>query len=100
MPVFGLPDPEQGQKLFVSLYGSRGRRWFRRVLYILVPLAVIVALLYFVGQITGSLDTIASTVHRWFAAAPVSRSPESSGDCVVSGGNNYGHLEQHCGLEK
>jgi hypothetical protein len=101
-PLSDLPDPEKGRKMFEDLYGpERGPRRFRIVLKILVPLAVVAVGFFLVAQITGSWSTIYSSLRGALSTTPPSQAPSSvvpsqPPGCIVSGGENYGKIEQTC----
>lgn len=107
-PILDFPDPEKGRAMFEDVYGKRGPQQFRLVLKIVVPLAVMAAVLFLIAQITGATGTIVSAVRGWFSPLitvelpkqpqPSSKSPAPPGtrSCEVSGGTNYGKIEQTC----
>jgi hypothetical protein len=75
-PILDFPDPEKGRQMFEGLYGpERGRRLFKALLMILVPLAVLAAILFVLAQITGSGSAIYSGVRGWFSPPSASALP-------------------------
>jgi hypothetical protein len=66
MKIFDF-DPKKVRELFEHLYGKdRGRRRFRTFL----TFAILAGSLLLIAQITGSINSIVSTVHGWFTQAP------------------------------
>jgi hypothetical protein len=100
MPILDLPDPEKGREMFEGLYGPEsGRRRFRAVLLVLVPLAVVAAILFVLAQITSSGASIYSEVRGWFSPPSTTAQPSSPVQpqgCIVSGGENRGSIVQTC----
>jgi len=102
MPSLDLPDPDKGRKMFEDLYGpERGPRVFRSVLRVLVPLAVVAAVLFLGAQITGSGSAILAGVRGLLSPASQSQAgsgsvPSQPGGCTITGGTNYGNIKQNC----
>jgi hypothetical protein len=103
-PILDLPDPEKGREMFEGLYGpEKGRRRFRALLKVLVPLAVIAAVLFVLAQMTTSGTAIYSGIRGWFSPAsisqppPISLQPPVNGQkCSINGGVNNGTQIQNC----
>jgi hypothetical protein len=102
MSFSDLPDPEKGRKIFEDAYGpQKGPKRFRAVLRVLIPLAIIAVV---GGLALGDwrlLRTAYSDVKGWFSPASIAQVPTppvppQQPGCTVSGGNNYGHIEQNC----
>ena len=96
-PILDLPDPEKGREIFEGLYGpERGRRRFRAVLRIFVPLAIIAAILFVLAQITSSGTTIYSGVRDWFSPqkaiskAQDAATPQPQSGCATAGIVDHG----------
>ena len=99
-PLLDFPDPEKGREMFEGLYGpEKGPRWFSTVLKILVPLAVLAAILFLAAQITGSGGAIYSGIKGWLFPPSTSAPPPAliqPQDCVITGGDNHGSIVQTC----
>ena len=102
--LLDLPDPEKGRQVFEGAYGPvKGPRRFRAVLRVLIPLAVIGAVL---GVALGDwklVRTVYSEFVGWFSPPstvnPVPQPlqpPVNPQKCVITGGENKGVQIQTC----
>jgi hypothetical protein len=91
-----LPDPKKSRAMFEEAYGAtRGRRWFRVALQIVIPLVAILGILLLVvwgGRLTKEL-------RDWFSPATAGDKPLQplgTQNCVITGGENRGTQIQNC----
>jgi hypothetical protein len=88
--------------VFLDLYGEEsGRRRFRTLLKWAMPFAVVGVFLALIAWNIGSVGTIYSGLHGLFSPASIAQPPSGvvptpPPGCTITGGTNYGNIEQNC----